>query len=385
MSFSFARKWENMEPFDNCVSTDVQTMVIIHFFMSIGNASNVVPCSDSSNQEPSTSATTPRASTSASLTSDSACTIVSLPTPTYGWAESFNVPWAKMPEEFLAACREGKRPEKRHVLAAVRMTATDIRKVSRNPGKASLSTIARAMVSRYDKSLGDFIPGVGLLGDGATSLTNRLLRQLENFNRTPGNSLRRKLFPTETPSNNESETPEGTRKRKVFKSIVKDAYGCVAWQPELPTGECDETQKRKQKWLIAEFQKAENLQDNEILKLMLETYPTQRFNINQKTLSVAQIFVDWPFLLRGNGLLNHFKTLLGFELSDRFQQHFATKGRLVVDYALRRGNRQAKAVAAQLEARSKVLKNDIPLTFGSFLLLCHLMKENEHLIMMHEV
>ena len=118
---------------------------------------------------------------------------------------------------------------------------------------------------------------------------------------------------------------------------------------------------------------------------MLETYPTQRFNINQKTLSVAQIFVDWPFLLRGNGLLNHFKTLLGFELSDRFQQHFATKGRLVVDYALRRGNRQAKAVAAQLEARSKVLKNDIPLTFGSFLLLCHLMKENEHLIMMHEV
>ena len=93
------------------------------------------------------------------------------------------------------------------LLAAVRVTASDIRKVARNPGEGNLSTISRAMVSKYGQSLGDFIPGVGMLDDGATSLTNRLMRQSENLNITSGNSLRRKLVSTGTASNNETESP----------------------------------------------------------------------------------------------------------------------------------------------------------------------------------
>lgn len=68
-----------------------------------------------------------------------------------------------MPDEFLAAYREGKRIEKSHLLATVRVTALEIRKVARNPGKANLSTIARAMVSKYGQSLDDFIPELGIL------------------------------------------------------------------------------------------------------------------------------------------------------------------------------------------------------------------------------
>lgn len=97
---------------------------------------------------------------------------------------------AKMSDQFVAACREGKRPEKTHFPAAARVTVSEIRKVVRNPGKANLATIAGAMVGKYGQPLGDFIPRLGLLQDGAKSLTNRLLRQLENLNRAPGNSLR---------------------------------------------------------------------------------------------------------------------------------------------------------------------------------------------------
>lgn len=292
-----------------------------------------------------------------------------------------------MPNEFVAACQEGKRPEKVHLLASVRVTASAIKQVTSRPGKANLSTIAKAMVAKYHDALGDFIPGYGKLDDGATSLTNRFTRQFENLNRAPGNSLRRKLLIH--PANDSCEetiSSEGTRKRKGLAIVVKDAYGCVAWQPELLGEESDESQKKKKEWLIVEFQKAENSRDrHQTLQFMVDTYPSQRFMINQKLVSVSEISVEWPFLVSPAGLISHFKTLLGFDLSGRFQQHFATKGRLVVEYAQRRGKQQAKVIATTLEARSKVLKNDLPLTFGSFLVLCHLLKEDQRLIIMHEV
>lgn len=169
--------------------------------------------------------------------------------------------------------------------------------------------------------------------------------------------MRRKLaMPTD------ESNEEGSRKRKGLGTCLKDAYGCVAWQPELPSGENEQTQKQKKDWLIAENEKAVNSRDTlQTLKLMAETYASQRFMINQTILSVSQIFAELPFLLSTAGLVNHFNTLLGFDLIDHLQRNFATKGRLVVEHALLRGNKQVKVIAAMLEARSKIMKNDIPL------------------------
>jgi hypothetical protein len=289
-----------------------------------------------------------------------------------------------MPDEFLNACKEGKRPEKVDLLSAVRATASEIKKVSSRPGKSNLSTIARAMVGKYCQSLGDFIPGHGLMDDGAVTLTNRLLRQFENFNRTGGNSLRRKIQTHN--GNDETANSEGAKKRRRCVTTMKDAYGCVSWQPEFPVGETEESQRKKKDWLMAEHKKTEHLRDrSKALQYMVDTYPSQRFIINQKLVSVAKISEEWPYLVTPTGLLRHFDALLGFDLSGRLQKNFSTKGRLVLDYAQLRGRQEAKVTAAMLEARSKVLKNDLPLTFGSFLLLCHLLKEDQHLIVMHEV
>lgn len=367
---------------DNCLCSTTKTIPIVYLFY-LGNPSNLSSSSNTASPAP-----LPGPSHQAVTTPGSARTVDRLLTPVHGWAERFEVPWSIMPAEFLAACEEGNRPAKPLVLAAVRLTAAEIKKISNHPGKANLTTIAKAMVGKYDQSLADRVPGFGIVAGGATTLVNRLVRQFENMNRCPGNSLRRKLLmQPESDGLSDTECPERTsRKRKAFSKIAKDAYGCVAWQPELPGGETDETQLKKKEWLIEEFIKEERVRDRQqITQSMVETYPSQRFMINEKKFSVLQISVDWPFLVSPAGLISHFKILLGFDLSARFQQHFATKGRLVVEYAKRSGNAKAKTIAATLEARAKFHKNNLPLTFGSFLILCHLLKEDQDLVITHEV
>jgi hypothetical protein len=77
----------------------------------------------------------------------------------------------------------------------------------------------------------------------------------------------------------------------------------------------------------------------------------------------------WPFLLTGEGFLEHFTRLMGFDLTARFQEHFSAKERLPTSYAKRNGNDEVSSLAAKLKADSKVLHNDLPLTFGSLLVL----------------
>jgi hypothetical protein len=204
-------------------------------------------------------------------------------TPIQGWATDFEVPWGRMEDRFLRACYENKRPEKPALLAAVRVVAGDIKQITNHPSKSDLHVIARAMIAKYPKILADFLPDIGMLGDGTTSLTNRLIRIFLNCNRSCSNSLRRHLL--NHLDDSADENVGGKTKKKIAPSKhTRDAYGCVAWQPDLPSGETVESQNEKKTWLISEFTKNPHERDGHKIKLYMEaTYASQRFFLTEET------------------------------------------------------------------------------------------------------
>ena len=308
-----------------------------------------------------------------------------LRTPIQGWADKFVIPWGLLSEDFLASCKEGKQPAKPLVLDAVRKVAGEINKISSHPGINNLRTIARSMVEAYPKSLADQLPGVGILGDGTTTLVNRLVRQFENMNRNTGNSLRRKLLaPTVEDSPESSGEPKKT-KGVAPSRLARDSYGCVNWQPELPRKETTESQIEKKEWLQKEYQVCPEFRSvSKVHQLMKDTFPSQRFMLNQlingkAAYTAQQIKTEWPFLLTTDGLLRHFEILMGFNITERFATQFSLIGPKLLELSGKLGS-EGRKEALELEAQSVALKNDISKTFGSFLLLRHFFEEKQLLL-----
>lgn len=95
--------------------------------------------------------------------------------PMQVWAERFEVPCSQLPCEFVEACNKKMQPEKSLVLAAVRDVAYEIKKFTSNSGAGNLPVIAIIIIGKYPEALADQLPGIGVLGDGSTTLTNRLV------------------------------------------------------------------------------------------------------------------------------------------------------------------------------------------------------------------
>lgn len=167
---------------------------------------------------------------------------------------------------------------------------------------------------------------------------------------------------------------------------LKDAYGCVSWQPDLPQKETFESQRKKE-WLITEYRISPEVRDHvKVNKYMEDTYTSQRFLLNGKDKPPATVLKDhWPFLVSREGFIKHFERLMGFDVSSCFEEQLSSKGRLLINHAKRKGTNKTKSIAARLEADSKLLKNDLPLTFSSLLLLNHSFKEDQMLLITYKV
>ena len=99
----------------------------------------------------------------------------------------------------------------------------DIHQVSKNPTKAQLANICETMSNLYPQSFQDRLCN-DLVGSGYSYLLNRLCDRRDNANRHCHTLAKRRIVqPTE----------------KVPKKRLKDSYGCVSWQPELPE-DCSE-------------------------------------------------------------------------------------------------------------------------------------------------
>jgi hypothetical protein len=128
------------------------------------------------------------------------------------------------------------------------------------------------------------VGGLGILGDGSSSLRRRLIRYFENGS-TKKNPLRQKLRTEQdddlsednAQENNDELTTIDKQKKKSKSTFSKDSYGCSNWQPvELPDEETEESQEVKRLWLQAEYLKSDR-NTALVSSYMDVTYAKQRF------------------------------------------------------------------------------------------------------------
>ena len=109
----------------------------------------------------------------------------------------------------------------------------------------------------------------------------------------------RKLVSTTKPRKPvEGDSDDELVQEKINENILsskRDAYGCVEYAPLLPKDENTNSQEEKRK-NICKLLTEENIDKDELLKLIEDTYPSLRAAINQTKRDLQQIFNDWPFL-----------------------------------------------------------------------------------------
>jgi len=124
-----------------------------------------------------------------------------------------------------------------------------------------------------------------------------------------------------------------------------------------------ESQIEKKEWLLKEYQVCHEFRSvSNIHQLMTETFPSQRFMLNQlingkAAYTAKQIKTEWPFLLTTDGLLRHFEILMGFNITDCFATQFSITGPKLLELSRKLGS-EGRKKALELEAQSAALKNE---------------------------
>jgi hypothetical protein len=342
----------------------------------------VIDGGESSDTSISSRCSTPSRSTEV----DSPSTLVnkSTPIPKHGhWVQDFEIPWYKMPQSLLQACKQKVRPKPSDRREMVRIVCDDIRKHSTLPGRKNLSKIASTIVAKHKESFCDVV-GDKVIGSGYESLRKQMEERLFNLNREgkKTSSFGEKLNEVD----GTSEPPA-----KKTRKPVKDSYGCVNWQPDsYPENENKETQKEKQEWLISEYAKADQDKQDQVKHFMKLTYTSQRRFINkQKPMppTVDEIKELWPFLFFKDYLLQHFQELMGFELHVVFMETVERKAKVIFDYMKQELSRKrvkdsVKLIEDAMEFREP---KAVKMTGVCFLLLAYFDEEEEKMIRCFDV
>ena len=277
-------------------------------------------------------------------------------------------------DKLRKACDEKSVPDKKNLLAFNRVVGDKIHAVNQRPGKKALSIIASKICARYPDTFKDFVPGFGTLGDGTTSVLQRLVNYIDSKNRTGANSLRRRLYSKPEEEGGE----ERGKKRKASSAFLKDSYRCIMWQPDgFPEGETEGSQETNRLWLLEEYSR-DHQDDIKVKKLWKVTYASQRFAINNKGSVINQVIKDWPHFKQPNLMLAHFEVLMGFELLERLDEQYTQKCSDLLNFAAEiMGNKKAGEVAAQLQSLTNEFQCEGPVLAGVLWLVPFLVDEDQ--------
>ncbi|CAN7974555.1 unnamed protein product [Ixodes persulcatus] len=281
------------------------------------------------------------------------------------WAENFSIPWEMFPPSLLQACKDQQKPTKGDIHQVVRTLSSLIIDQHPSPGRHNLRIIAAKIADKFPSSFQDTLQGT-VLGSGIETLMWKLENCVNNKKRSAP-----QLLPTEIVDDPDSFQP---RKRSV-----RDSYGCVAWQPELPCGETVHTQAEKRQRLLVEYTK---LQPDERLvnDLMLQSFPSQRSSINNSS-SVGHVKESWPFLFKEECLVQHAKQLLCDEVVRAIEVNMEKVGLRVYRYAYSQLKLlRVKKSLEQTEEAKRRLQCVTPEHESVLLLLLALFNEDEEMV-----
>ena len=177
----------------------------------------------------------------------------------------------------------------------------------------------------FDKLGGKKVEGNDdIWGDGYETLTTQIYNCVKYRENSSSKSRKRKRVPERDSDDEEIEARENE------EVIAKkwDEYGCVEYAPDLPSTETSNSQEEKRLLLKEFFENNEN-DEKEVLKLMNETYSTQRSSINKRNRNLNDVMIDWPFLSNPVHFINHSSRLLGKNVSEIWNESLKAKAKII--------------------------------------------------------
>ncbi|XP_050960132.1 uncharacterized protein LOC127161407 [Labeo rohita] len=283
--------------------------------------------------------------------------------PDVDWADTFDIPWKKFPEELIQSLERGKRPSPQKRREMVRIVVREMMQKSSDISKRHITIVAKKIVATYPKSLQDVIEG-DIIGSGYHSLVKQLQNRIENAKRsTTPKSRKRKLHA-------DSDTDEMPAEKRA---PIQETYGCIKWEMKfMPLGETAESQQQSRDELKSlSKQNAPNqdvvkqLTRSTLLFILLQAlgpkisgfvrilllpvtaphaaphaaaailldlaFYTQRKEVNNGK-EIKYLLEDWPFLFDKIGMAVHFEELTGVSLKETFVRNLDLKGERLLNY-----------------------------------------------------
>ncbi|KAK0137969.1 hypothetical protein N1851_025844 [Merluccius polli] len=231
--------------------------------------------------------------------------------PDFDWADNFDIPWKKFPEELTQSLERGKRPSPKMRREMVRIVVCDMMQKSSHISKRHTTVVAKKIVSKYPKSLQDVIEG-DVIGPGYHSLVKQLQNRIENAKRSTTPKMRKRKLHTE------SDTDEMPAEKRA---AIQDTYGCIKWDLQLER--LQRANSRVEKNCKACL--------NKMPQIRMSTFYTQRKEVNSGK-EIKYLLEDWPFVFDEIGMAVHFEELTGVSLKETFIRNLDLKGERLLNY-----------------------------------------------------
>lgn len=272
----------------------------------------------------------------------------------------FNVPWDKMPTELLSAIENKERPSPSDRREMIRIICASVHRICPRPGRRHLRTIAEGIAAKYQESFRDVVGDV-VIGPGHESLLLQMEMRLDNLNRGKG---KRSLVLSDT----EPTAPA------VKKANTRDCYGCVAWQPLIPSGE-ELVQLRSKQSVLKEMALQPSVAWSELIPMVESTYGLQRHDVNSG-LDLQTLITSWPHLFSSEGFDHHFTRLTGIPLLDTMRSSLTTKGQQLERFFRSSSAAEIREVFREVDDARVQLRNDTPLVMGLVMALAKQFQED---------
>lgn len=185
----------------------------------------------------------------------------------------------------------------------------------KNESIAAIRNIVKDLCTKYPYSFRDIL-GDRSLSNGSLQLVKSIRNRIE-YQKVLNKGGRALQY------RNRRVDLVKLKSKKVNNTV--DDYGCDDFQPGLPVTETEQTQTEKKLFLLMESRKPESDRDeDEILRALEATYPSQRIAINNRgENSISIIFDHWPILRERKYFFEHATTLLGKNVYPTFKENIA--------------------------------------------------------------
>ncbi|XP_070526490.1 uncharacterized protein [Cardiocondyla obscurior] len=261
--------------------------------------------------------------------------------------------WDKVSDTILSICQREEKLQPAQRQAINRIVADYMFNVLKQTSRGVAEKIAINICETYPETFRDTIDNEQW-GSGVESLRMQIYNCVQYIKHTKN---RKRAFIGSDSDDADFEE----RKKETATSRRQDEYGCVEYAPRLPSTEDSKSQEEKRLRLLELFANVER-NNKEISKLMIETYPTLRGIINEKSRKIKEFLVEWPFLKEPEFFLEHSSMLLGKNVQKIWLDSLSKKVKPIRQHIKFTSKKSEKVIGIinQCKEAAEVTRDNVP-------------------------